>query len=95
MTTSAIEKINSSKGNVQVGATLSSSFNSVLASAKLKAESIMAKLKVWTGRNNHRMGAYSTCYNSISLHSYANGKKRTTKGNTVSALTGELGPEMA
>ena len=66
-----------------------------LSALARKIAKVKADAEAWTGRNNHRMGAYSTGYNSVSLSSFASGKKRTTKGNTMSALTGELGPEMA
>lgn len=66
-----------------------------LSALARKIAKVKADAEAWTGRNNHRMGAYSTGYNSVPLSSFASGKKRTTKGNTMSALTGELGPEMA
>ena len=80
---------------ITIGGILGSSFTSAINSAIKRIKEAKAASKEWTGRNNHRMGAYSTGYNSIPLNSYASGKKRTTKGNTMSALTGELGPELA
>ena len=89
--------IDATKGNIQVGVEKGTGFSTTLSSIVATIKSQVAKVKVnaWTGRNNHRMGAFSTGRNTIPLNSFASGKKRTTKGNTEMALTGELGPEMA
>lgn len=106
----SINKAKNAKPKMEIGAKLGSSFTSALSDAKSQVNDSKAYLKIyakkagkwpagagdfWTGRNNHRMGAYSTGYKTIPLSSYASGKKRTTRGNTIPALTGELGPEMA
>ena len=90
----AASTISSLNPTITIGGAVASSFNTAAAKIQAKIDELKA-LKVWTGRNNHRMGAYSTGYNQSSLNSYASGKKRTTKGNTVPALTGEIGPELA
>ena len=94
---SFVNDIGNKNPKVTVGATISDGAWGVVSNfvSKIKEKVASISIHKWTGRNNHRMGAYSTGYKTIPLSSYASGKKRTTRGNTVPALTGELGPEMA